>query len=650
MPSLTMEIAPDSPLHKRILDAVRDRIQASKNSYESKYSQWRKNEEKAIAFLPERDVDAVRRGKRDSGSPQYTTIQVPYSYAMLMSAHTYWTTIFMARTPVMQYSGRHGETAQNVQALEALMDYQASVGEMLAPWYIWLYDVGKFGVGAMGLYWDERYSNVSSIVQEEELLFGVIPTGRVKKKKRTTRIKGYTGNCVYNIRPYDIFPDPRVTLGEFQKGEFVGVYRRMGWNALLKRKELGYYTNLDRVRPSREPPDSSRIEGSPQIDLPNADTMFFSKNETGGFKETAVIPMYEMYIELVPSEWGLGASSYPEKWVFTVDAQFQTVIGAQPLGANHDKFPLVIIVLEPEGYALVPRGMPEILEPVQNTLDWLINSHFYNVRKILNGQYVVDPSRIAISDMLDPSPGGIIRAKAAGYGTDLRNAVYQLQTADVTQAHLKDMQVMQSIGEQAVGINAQIMGQINSGRRTATEVRTASTFGISRLKTCAELFSAQGWAPMSQMMVGNTQQYYDGEQMFKVAGDLMQSASPNFMQVTPEDILGFYDYVPVDGTLPIDRFAQANLWREIMAGLQKQPEIMMQYDMGKMFAWVAQLAGLKNINQFKIQVTPDQVLEQQVQAGNAVPAGGGGGGQPASIDNLTRVPEPGQVSGLGTTG
>jgi hypothetical protein len=647
MPSLTIELDPKSPLHRRILDACRDRIDASRQAYQSKYSQWRKNEEAAVAYLPERDVDAVRRVKRDAGSPQYTTIQVPYSYAMLMAAHTYWTTIFMARTPVLQYSGRHGESSQNVQALEALMDYQVQIGEMLAPFYVWLYDVGKFGVGVMGLYWDQRFSNVSEVVEKEELLFNMIPTGRVTKKKVTRRVKGYQGNCVYNIRPYDVFPDPRVTLGEFQKGEFCGVYRRIGWNALLKRKELGYYTNLERVRPSREPPDSSRTEGSPVIDLPDSGTMFYTQNSQGGMKETAVIPLYEVYIELVPSEWGLGNSSYPEKWVFTCDAEFKTVIGAQPLGANHDRFPLVIIVLEPEGYALAPRGMPEILQPVQNTLDWLINSHFYNVRKILNGQFVVDPSRIAVSDMLDPTPGGVIRAKPAGYGTDLNSAVHQLQTVDVTQQHMKDMQIMQQIGEQAVGINAQIMGQMNSGRRTATEIRTASTFGISRLKTCAELFSAQGWAPLSQMMVSNTQQYYDQSQQFKIAGDLMQSASPGFVQVTPEDILGFYDYVPVDGTLPIDRFAQANLWREIMAGLQQQPQLMMQYDMGKLFAWVAQLAGLKNINQFKLQVTPDQVLAQQMQAGNVVPAGGTPAG---GAEDLTRVPEPGQVSGLGTTG
>lgn len=76
------------------------------------------------------------------------------------------------------------------------------------------------------------------------------------------------------------------------------------------------------------------------------------------------------------------------------------------------------------------------------------------------------------------------------------------------------------------------------------------------------------------------------------------------MQITPESITGFYDFVPVDGTLPVDRFAQANLWKELLMQMSRVPQVMSQYDLGKIFGWVASLAGLKNINQFKIQVLP----------------------------------------------
>lgn len=654
MPSLTLDIDYKSELHERILDACRVRIQASKAAYQEKYTKWREAEDRAIAFMPERNVDALRRSKREQGSPQYTTIQIPYTYSVLMASHTYWTTVFLSRTPVFQFDGRHGEAQQNVLALEAIVNYQQQVGQMLVPLYIWLYDVGKYGVGVLGNYWDEQFTTVSNIVEKEEMLFGLLKTGRTKKSKVTKRVLGYQGNKVYNFRPFDFFPDPRVPLWDFQSGEFCAVYRRFSWNQLLKRAALGYLIkdNIDRVRPGSEPPDSNRVEGSSRLELPRNDTFLLNreaKNNSGKTTESSFVPGYEVFIDLVPNEWGLGGSDMPEKWVFTIDAWAMTVLGAQPFGANHDKFPFCVTVLEPEGYSLAPRGMPEILEPVQNTMDWLINSHFYNVRKILNGQFIVDPSRIVVSDMLDPVPGGIIRAKAAAYGSDIRTAVSQLNAVDVTTNHLRDLQVIQHIGERAVGVNDQLMGSMmQGGRRTAQEVRSANTFGISRLKTNAEVFSAQGFAPLGTMLVQNTQQYYTGEQKFRIAGDLMRDATEQFQTVTPEDIAGFYDFVPVDGTLPIDRFAQANLWRELFIGLRSMPEVAGQYDVGKIFEWIAQLGGLKNLNRFKIQtqVVPDAQLAAQVQAGNVVPMAKPGSSGP----DQTGIPQPGQLPGMGQAG
>lgn len=646
-PSQSLDINPKGNLHRRILTGVQDRIMASKRAYDGKHAQWRKAEEAALAFMPERDVDVLRRTSREGGSPQYTTIYVPYTYGVLMASHTYWTTVFMSRNPVLQFSGRHGEPEMAVQALEALMGYQTDVGKMLVPWYIWLFDVGKYGVGILGTYWDEEFSIVSQIEEREEMFLGMLKTGNIKKVKTSKRVRGYEGNKNYNVRPFDFLPDPRVTLANFQQGEFCGVFRKIGWNTILKRESQGYYINLDELRPNYNLHSDEGEQGSSRLDRPNSHQDFLGQGTERDAKGrmtqgNAVISCYEVYIELVPEDWGLGNSNMPEKWVFTVTTDYKTVFGAQPLGANHDKFPFNVIVLEPEGYGIIPRGMPELLEPVQNTINWLINSHFYNVRKILNGQYVVDPSRVAISDLLDPTPGGIIRLKAAGYGTNPQEAIQQLSAVDVTQGHLRDIQVMLEIGQRAVGVNDQLMGVLQgSGRKTATEVRSAATFGINRLKTNAEFFSALGWSTMSQMMVQNTQQYYSQEKKFRIVGDLAAEAGPAFMDVSAESITGFYDFVPVDGTLPVDRFAQANLWKELLGQMRQMPELAATYDISRIFAFVAQLGGLKNINQFKVQIGSQQQLAQQAQAGNVVPLGGAGG---------RNLAEPGQIPNMGATG
>ena len=297
-----------------------------------------------------------------------------------------------------------------------------------------------------------------------------------------------------------------------------------------------------------------------------------------------------------------------------------------------------------------------MIKPLGDTITWLFNSHFYNVRKVLNDQLVVDPSRVVMKDILDPKPGRLIRLKPAAYGSDPKLAVQQLQVMDVTQQHIRDVGFVAELVMRMTGVNDQIMGMVNTGgRKSATEVRASSTFGVNRLKTNSEYFSAQGWAPLAQKIVQNTQQFYDGEQLFKIAGNLLLRAE-RFSKVTPDLIAGFYDFVPVDGTMPVDRYAQAALWRDIMAGMRQFPQLMMEYDIPAIFAHIANLAGIRNLQNFRIQVSPDEQLMARLQAGNVVPAGGRGGGAgrvtpggkpAASAVNPERVAQASQVGGMG---
>ena len=182
------------------------------------------------------------------------------------------------------------------------------------------------------------------------------------------------------------------------------------------------------------------------------------------------------------------------------------------------------------------------------------------------------------------------------------------ETAVKNQQNFNDLSVMQTLAERVLGVNDQMMGALGgSSRKTATEVRTSTGFGVNRLKTIAEYLSATGFSSHAQKIVANTQQFYTGEKKFRIAGSLALDAGAGFINVNPELIAGSFQFVPVDGTLPIDRMAQVNQWKEILQGLGRMPQIAMAYDLGKIFAWMANLAGLKNINQFKIQVLPPGV-------------------------------------------
>jgi hypothetical protein len=255
-------------------------------------------------------------------------------------------------------------------------------------------------------------------------------------------------------------------------------------------------------------------------------------------------------------------------------------------------------------------------------------------------------------DLEDPAAGRIVRVKPEGYGQDVRTMYQQMQMVDVTQNHMRDSEIVMQL-MQRLGASDNVMGAVNpGGRKTATEVRQSAGFSINKLKTESEYASAMGWSQHAQKLVQNTQQFYDGQEMFRIAGPLMQGAE-RLVQVTPELLVGFFDFVPVDGTMPVDRYAQAALWKELLQGMAQMPSLMMQYDLGRIFEHVGQLAGVRDVGRFRLQVTPDQVLAAQLQAGNVVPIGGRGkqaGGGGAAGGAPGRLPGAPEVPGVGPVG
>lgn len=607
MPVLTRDIKKNSELHRKLVKMIQPRIKMSESAQTTIHEKWRRAEELMLAYIPENEEDALRRNRRNNGGKQsYTTIQIPYTYAMVMSAHTYWTNVFFARSPVHQFSGRHGEGEQQIQAMEALIDYQVGTGGMLGPYYIWLLDAAKYGCGILGTYWENEEIQYAELTPNEN--GGMTQTSR--------RVQGYQGNRAYNVYPYDFLHDPRVTIGSFQQGEFCAALKRLSWNDILVRRAQGLYMNVDDIKGAVKDPSSSN-GGSGQLERPDVNKTLLT--DWSNSDHPAVVPVYEFYVKLLPSEWGLGSSTYPEQWVITITADFSTIIGCSPLGLIHGKFPFDVLEGEIEGYGLYNRGIPETMENLQSTMDWLFNSHFYNVRAALNNQFLIDPSRVVVKDLEEEGPGFMMRLRPEAYGQDLRTFFHQIPVQDVTRQHMSDIQNVNALGERVLGINDAIMGQSSGGRKTAAEVRTTTGFGTSRLKTIAEYMSATAFAPHAQKLVQSSQQYYSTQKKLRIVGDFATLAGQQFMDVTPENIAGNFDLVPVDGTLPVDRFAQAALWKDLMGNMRNFPEVGMRYDIAKIFAWVAQLAGLKNINQFQVQVVPDQALANAAQGGNVIP-------------------------------
>ena len=600
----SIEVPRLGKLHQRIVEGVRARKTLSEGQLQGMRSRWNDADEEHQIYVSERDADKLRKNAQKaqdrSDGYQYVDVHVPYSYAIMMSMHTYFASVFLSRSPVLQFTGRHGEPEMNVMAVEALMDYQTTIGGHLAPYYIWLLDATKYGLGVIWHYWSKEEIAVARYVDQPIQRAG-LTLMQTERKRQMQMVEGYEGNRVFNVRPHDYLPDPRVPLYDPSQGEFQGRKFFINANTLYKGKASGQYINVDEViskaKNRASTSDNYDREEHVSEDLPDP-------TSTGGESSDSTlidnILCVEMIIELVPKLWGLGNSEYPEKWVFTV-ANDEIVIEAHPYGMMHGKFPGETLEIEADGYNLGSRGILEVAKPLNDTMNWLFNSHFYNVRKSLNGDIIYDPTRISTKDMRDGGPGKRIRIKPEAYGEDIRKFLHVIPgDAAVTQTNMRDLQVVADLMHRVTGVADQLMGQQSQGgRKSATEVRTASSSSVNRMKTSAEYMSALGFSPFAQMLLQCTKQNYSAEKQFRIAGDLVESAE-SFVNVTPDSLAGDYDYTAVDGTLPIDRFALVQMWTNFFTQLRNFPQIAQSYDMGRIFAYVAQMGGLKNVKQFRI--------------------------------------------------
>lgn len=657
------EIGFSSPLHAKIKTAIQERSQMSRRKMQERTYGWDQAEKRMQAYVPAKDAE--RQANRAKEETNFTQIEIPMVYAMMLTSHTYHSSVFLSRAPILQVQGRHGEAEHQVLAQEALLDYQVNVGGHIPVYTVWLLDVNKYGVGIIGTDWAEERAQVSEIVERPVVKDGIELPGRTQKVKESRRGTIFEGNKVYNVRPFDWFPDPRVALQNFQEGEFCGRQTRISWNDFVKGVEDGKYFNKSAVEASRTPSgihsyDSGYGQQGDNPALVEVAKEDQSYNRQNSKRDKNMLDVLEMAVELIPSEWELGEGNYPEMWVFTM-VNDKIIVGAQPMGLNHNKFPFEVLENEVDGYGLSSRGMFEIGEPLAQSMDWLANSHFFNVQKALNNEYVVDPSAVVMKDFLDKRPGKVVRLRPSAYGKDPRQVIHQLAQTDYTRTHLQDMRVIEGLFQRVFGINENLMGAGQStGRKSATEARQSSTFGISRMKSQAEWFSATGWTGLSQMFIQNNQQLYTAEKKFRIAGNNIQGQGKGFVDVNQESLMGFYDFIPVDGTLPVDRFAQASLWKEIFSQIRNMPpEVAMGYDWAAVFGWMAKLAGLKNIDMFRkapeVQAQSDEHIAREAQKGNLVPMSEVSNGQVgasitgASGDQTGVVGAP-QIGGMGPTG
>jgi hypothetical protein len=351
-----------------------------------------------------------------------------------------------------------------------------------------------------------------------------------------------------------------------------------------------------------------------------------------------------MYIDIIPEDWKLGDSDYPETWLFGLAAD-SIVIQARPLNLNHGKKPVVTFAPDYDGYGPVPVAKLEIVKGLQTTLDWLFNSHVANVRKAINDMFIVDPSLLNINDLKSPGPGKLIRMRKSAWGRGVENAIKQFNVTDITKNHMGDSAIIGDLIRNVGGSVDAISGfrRKTAERVTAEEVRRDASSGLSRLEKTAKVASWMAFQDLGMMLASHTQQLMSKETYVKAVGNWADVLAADYgvamgdrIMVDPMDILVAYDVVVKDGSVPGANF-NPEVWAQYLPVILQDPEIRQSLDIVRLMKHIILNTGGKDVNffdrkqpvqqpqtpqvpQVQAQVMPDQQVQQQVQAGNLVPA------------------------------
>ena len=614
-----LDLRPGSKLHEYIKQEVLIRVRESRQQMEKRFSSWNEVDETLTAYIKLSDYERTIKDKASTtpSTKRPLSVVFPYSYAIMETVLTYLVLAFM-QDPIFRYEGVSPEDTIGAILLEKIIDLHCNKTKVALALHTMNRDGVAYGIGAVAPMWRQRWGVRTSRIRTENM-FGP-DYERIEEEDLL-----FEGNSLENIDPYLYLPDPNVPVDKIQDGSFVGWIDIDNYNGLL-----------DEERADQDVFNVRYLKGLIGKHSQFAEKQSKRQEFIGGHRleKTPVserIDVINMYVNLVPEDWKIGDSEYPEKWLFSL-ASDDIVIRAKPLGLNHNLYPITVAAPEYDGYSSTPISRLEILKGMQGVLDWLFNSHIANVRKAINDMLVVDPYLVNINDLKDPEPGKLIRMRRPAWGRGVKDAVVQLQVNDITQRNIQDSAfIIQWMGKMG-GADESMMGAQRTGgpeRKTGKEFQGTRTGAISRMERIARIIGLQAMQDIGYMFASHTQQLMSRETYIKATGrwqeDLMKEFQPRDkrVKVDPMDLLVDYDVMVRDGSIPGGNFSEA--WVQFFDVLASHPEILQKIDIFRVFTHIARNMGAKNVHEFERleqQVVPDEQVADQAKRGNLVPIRG----------------------------
>jgi hypothetical protein len=515
--------------------------------------------------------------------------------------------------------GPEDETASKLA--EALIARDLRESMVMVKMKQFLTDIARFSLGVFKHTWSRETIIVPASGTVEGTL-GVPQTGTAEQVK-------FLGNRVENVSPYRFFPDVRLPLSRFQEGEFCASEDEFTLVELKRQQKDGKLAGVGQIEGWSQEKLADRLKKS-RLFSQHSDT----KGKVGQSKGTCVVT--EVQVWLTPNEFEmmdgtkLGEEDYPILYVVTY-ANDETIIRVEPMNYLHNQFTYNLAEYNPDQHAFMNVSLSEMIDMLQATISWFINSHITAVRRVVQNRLIIDPTGIEMEDLKQDR--AYIRLNMQAAGGDVRRYIQQLTVTDVTGQHVQDAEALHQLLMVVTGISENSLGQYSPGRRSATEARNVNFNSASRLKVTAQTIHAQCLEPMFKNMISNLRDGLDEQTYVRVRGGAANPQEYVGFKADKTALIGNYDFAVFDATLPSEKGYLAAQIGELLQTMMSSPEAIniFGYDPRKLLDRMFELRGLRHLENLRLQPTLPNGT-QPIPNNN--PAGGAAGNAAASPQEL----------------
>lgn len=643
-----LNLKPGSELHKRLLDALNDRIRRGYQTSHNQRQKWQKLDHLQGAYVPETNA-SILEIDRDAKSP--VNVVIPVSRANLDVMVSYSAGVMLGDPTGMYALQALGDKERMVKAakMDRLMNVQSSWFQHKLSHITALRDTFLYGLSCRMPVWAKHTRKEVVMEEVSEILRELIDPSikaNIGDMVRYLEERVYHEGCeIENIDVYSLIIDPYVKLNKYSQAEFMGFLSRTHAMSLLRRESdpefrmfnCKYVHDLSKSGNARTKiqwlqeagrNDASGISGETYVPgHPEMDT-------------TTEADVAYLFWQLIPQEWGLGDSDKPELYAFAV-AGDEVIIQCHSIDYDHGMYPMIFDGPQTTGYEMMPVSSLSATYGMHQFIDWKVRVHYWNASKVQNDQFVIDGSAINVKDFMRGGPGKLIRLLRPLYGNEtIDKFIKQLSVQEVTNDYMNHVRGMMDCNDIVLGTHAITSGDMSGmpERPTQWGLQTAASNAVSRLQKDCEVITEQAWYTLIRQLAHNNVQFMENDVIVSIIGSRYEQqlreefGATNEVSISPYDLdIGTFEVMPLSR---MQKETDMQIMSQIMDRMLSVPEVAMDVfgglDVQRMFLNLVRRSGFANIHEFRkeggalpainAQVMPDEQVIAQQQAGNLVPA------------------------------